>query len=138
MCAYLFDATEMTEEEVDEIIEKAAEKIHKYGMNTVAILALESVKPLAYVGGEMSRLMIAPFLAAFGPDTDMLGEKLIYVFEDRRNLDKLIDRLEEISRENDRKKAEKKAEEKERSAEKNSKAGKKEKPKKSWRDWLPF
>jgi len=138
MCGLFFDETEMTEEEVDEIIDKAAEKINKYGMDTVAILALESVKPLAYMGGEMSRMMISPFLAAFGPDTDKLGEKLIYVFEDRRNLEKLIERLEEIERNKDRKKAEKKEEEPtEEDSEENDRQ---EKPKKrkDWRDWLPF
>jgi hypothetical protein len=138
MCGLFFDETEMTEEEVDEILDKAAEKINKYGMDTVAILALESVKPLAYVGGEMSRMMISPFLAALGPDTDKLGEKLIYVFEDRRNLEKLIERLEEIERKKDREKAKKKEEE---TAEKDSEENdRQDKPKKrkGWRDWLPF
>jgi len=144
MCAFPFDETELTEEEVDEIIEKAAEKIHKYGMETFAILTLESVKPLVYIGGEMSRLMISPFLPALGPNANELGENLINVFEERKNVEKLITILEEMAsgeygKEEDEQEAGTPEEGKEKpDADEASDEQAEPKKRKSWRDWLPF
>jgi hypothetical protein len=95
---YAWGDRELSEDEVDEILYSAAERIRLYGMETVAILTLESVKPLVYVGGELSRVVLAPFLPALGPQYNILGEKLIYVFEDRRNIEKLIQILEQMAR----------------------------------------
>jgi hypothetical protein len=72
--------------------------MQQYGIETLAILTLESVKPLVYIGGEMSRLMISPFLPALGPNANELGENLINVFEERKNVEKLITTLEEMAR----------------------------------------
>jgi hypothetical protein len=144
MCAFPFDETELTEEEVDEIIEKAAEKIRKYGMETFAILTLESVKPIVYIGGEMSRLMISPFLPALGPNANELGENLINVFEERKNVEKLITILEEMAsgeygKEEDEQEAGAPEEGKEKpDADEASDEQAEQKKRKSWRDWLPF
>jgi len=135
---------ELTEEEADEIIEKAAERIHQYKMETVAILTLESIKPMVYIGGELSRFAIAPFLPALGPAYNELGEKLLYVFEDRKNIEKLIVRLEEMVREEEKQKEQKKLDEKEESSdeeniEKEEQPDEELKPeKKGWRRYLPF
>jgi len=135
---------ELTEEEVDEIIRKAAEKIHQYGMETVAILTLESVKPLVFIGGEMSRLIFSPFLPALGPDANELGENLINVFEERKNVEKLITILEKMARGEYNKKVdeqEARAPEEGQEKPKVDKASDEQaepKKKKSWRDWLPF
>ena len=135
---------ELSEEEVDEIIRKAAEKIHQYGMETVAILTLESVKPLVYIGGEMSRLMISPFLPALGPAANELGENLINVFEERDNVEKLITILEEMARgEYGNEEEEREAgapEEGEEKPETDHASDDQAEPKKekTWRDWLPF
>ena len=93
-----FEDNELSEEEVDEIILETARRIHKYGMEMVAIMTLESLKPLAYIGGELTRLTLSPFLPILGPEVDRTGENLINVFEDRRNIDKLIDLLEKMTR----------------------------------------
>jgi hypothetical protein len=134
---------ELTEEEVDEILRKTAEKIQQYGMETFAILTLESVKPLVYIGGEMSRLMISPFLPALGHNANELGENLINVFEERKNVEKLITILEKMARgEYDKKEDEQEAEAPEEGQEKpeaDEASDEQAKPKKkSWRDWLPF
>lgn len=135
---------ELSDEEVDEIIRKTAEKIHQYGMETVAILTLESVKPLVYIGGEMSRLMISPFLPALGPAANELGENLINVFEERENVEKLIVILEEMARgeyskeeENQEAGAPEEEEEKTDSDQVPDERSEPEKEK-TWRDWLPF
>jgi len=57
-------------------------------------MSLETVKPLAYVGGELSRFALSPFLPFLGRGMDNLGEKLITVFENRENIEKLIKLLE--------------------------------------------
>jgi hypothetical protein len=94
MCAF-FDYEEITEEDKDTLIEKVAEKIHEYKMETVAVLTLESVKPLAYVGGEMSRVFLAPFLPILGHNLSDIGEKYITVFKDSKNIEKLIHLIEQ-------------------------------------------
>ncbi len=135
---------ELTEEEADEIIRKTAERIQQYGMETVAILTLESVKPLVYIGGEMSRLMISPFLPALGPNANELGENLINVFEERKNVEKLITILEEMAsgeygKEEDEQEAGAPEEGKEKpEADEASDEQAEQKKRKSWRDWLPF
>ena len=135
---------ELTEEEADEIIRKTAEKIRLYGMETFAILTLESVKPLVYIGGEMSRLMISPFLPALGHNANELGKNLINVFEERKNVEKLITILEEMARgeygkEEDEQETGAPEEGKEKpDADEASEEQAEQKKKKSWRDWLPF
>jgi len=89
---------ELTEEEAEKIILEAAKRIRKYGLEVPVIMALESLKPLAFIGGEMARLTLSPFFTVFGPKMDLLGQKLIYIFEDKKNIDKLIDLLEKMAR----------------------------------------
>jgi len=142
MSPYLPGDEELTEEEVDEMIRKAAEKINQYGMETIAILTLESVKPLVFIGGEMTRLVVSPFLPAIGPAANELGENLINVFEKRENVEKLITILEEMARGEYGKKEELEVgapQENERPETDTASDEQAEtKKKKSWRDWLPF
>lgn len=101
---YAWGDSELPQEEIDRIIHSIAKKIHMYGMDTPAIIALESFKPLANMGGELSRMLFSPFLPILGPEYNMLGDKLIYIFHERKNLEKLISLLEEMSREDEEKK----------------------------------
>jgi acyl-CoA reductase-like NAD-dependent aldehyde dehydrogenase len=94
-----FKETELPQEEVDAIILEAAKRIKRYGMEMAAIMTLESLKPLVYVGGELTRLTLSPFFPVLGSTMDMWGEKLIDVFEERENIDKLILLLEKMSEE---------------------------------------
>jgi len=145
---YPWGDMELSEEEVDKVLHGAAKRIQLYGMETVAILTLESVKPMVYVGGELSRVVLAPFLPALGPQYNMLGEKLIYVFEDRKNIEKLIQILEQMTRGEYKppvKELEAPAEEAAPGEEPPDspdpeKGDETEKPqeRKGWRRWLPF
>jgi len=90
---------ELTEEEEEEVIKSVAKKIHQYGMEVAAILMLESVKPLTFIGSQMGRFFLSPFLPAFGDNIGLAGEKLFYVFEKRENMEKLLTVLEELARE---------------------------------------
>jgi hypothetical protein len=144
---YSWGDAELSAEEVDSILQKAAEKIHLYGMETVAILTLESIKPLVYVGGELSRVVLAPFLPALGPDYNTLGDKLIYVFEDRKNIEKLIQILEKMAagkyvppgKEGEKPEPEEKSAEGQAEAPVKEEKEPEEKPeRRGWRRWLPF
>jgi hypothetical protein len=144
---YSWGDAELPVEEVDSILQKTAEKIHLYGMETVAILTLESVKPVVYVGGELSRVVLAPFLPVLGPNYNMLGDKLIYVFEDRKNIEKLIQILEKMAtgkyvppgKEGEKPEPEEKpAEGQEEALVKEEKQPEEKPERRGWRRWLPF
>jgi len=145
---YPWGDAELTEEEVDEVLQSAAKKIKLYGMETVAILTLESMKPLVYVGGELGRVALSPFLPALGPQYNMMGEKLIYVFEDRKNIEKLIQMLEQMIKgepklpvkEQEAASSEEEPEEKPLDSAESGEEGEAVKPEepKGWRRWLPF
>ena len=127
---------EITPEEEEEMIRKIAERIHKYGMEVATILMVESLKPLTFVGTQMGRFFINPFLPAFGDEIGMTGEKFFQVFEKRENVEKLLVALEELAS------GEGKSpnEETEISAEEESPAAESEEapPKRGWRRFLPF
>jgi hypothetical protein len=127
---------EITPEEEEEMIRKIAERIHKYGMEVATILMVESLKPLTFVGTQMGRFFINPFLPAFGDEIGMTGEKFFQVFEKRENVEKLLVALEELAS------GEGKSlnEGTEISAEEESPAAESEEaqPKRGWRRFLPF
>ena len=132
-----FKETEIPEEEVDAIILEAAKRIKRYGMEMAAIMALESLKPLVYVGGELTRLTLSPFFPVLGSTMDMWGEKLIDVFEERENIDKLILLLEKMSEEGYTEPApDQEFKETEEAPEGDEQGTKNEKG--GWRRWLPF
>ena len=97
---------ETPKDKQEEWIEKAFNLITKYEMDVPAVLFLESMKPLFWFGGQMSRIAVAPFMLAFWND----GFGLIHTFENRKNIEKLIKKIEEKNQrereEKDRKKAE--------------------------------
>jgi len=85
---------EPTAKEQESIIKRMAEIIYKYDMDLVAILFLESIKPLTSIGSQIARFFIAPFIP-------FIGERIIpylATFEKRENLEKLIHLLEEMSK----------------------------------------
>jgi hypothetical protein len=82
---------ETPKEKQEEWIEKAFNLITKYEMNIPAVLLLESMKPLYFYGGQMSRIVVGPFMHAFWKD----GFGLIDTFENRKNIEKLIKKIEE-------------------------------------------
>lgn len=133
----MFREIEVTPEEEEEMIRKIAEKVHNYGMDVAAVLFLESVKPLAYIGGQMGRVFVSPFLPAFGESISTGGEKFLTIFEKRDNVEKLLNRIEELTKEEEdskkRKKAGKEAPKAENAGQESEKV-----PKKGWRRFLPF
>ena len=109
---YAWGDDDLPEEEVDRILQTIAKRIHAYGMDTAAIIALETVKPLSNLGTELSRMFFSPFLPILGPEYNLLGDKLMYVFQKRQNVEKLITVLEDMAREDEERKKEAKAKKK--------------------------
>lgn len=86
----------LSEEEEERLINELANYIHAKGLETAAILFLESSKPLSHIGAGMSRLFITPFLPIFGESGDIFGQKMINLLERRKNIEKLIVKIEEL------------------------------------------
>jgi len=82
---------ETPKDKQEEWIEKAFNLITKYEMDIPAVLFLESMRPLFFYGGQFSRILVGPFMLAFWKD----GFSLIDTFENRKNVEKLIKKLEE-------------------------------------------
>jgi hypothetical protein len=141
----LYYDVEITPEIEAEYIEKVAQKIHEQEMETAAILLLESSKPLVWVGGEMGRFFITPFVPIISDKWGVTSEKFFLVFEKRDNIERLLKRLEELAEEDDAKKRAEKEARKKAAQEKAKEAeaappaeGQSETEKKGWRKHLPF
>ena len=114
-----------SDEKENEIIKRTAETIYKYDMDLVAILILESIKPLVSIGGQFARYMVAPFVP-------FIGEKsfpFFATFQNKNNVERLILTLEEKG---------KQEEEEKKRLKQARKAEEGEFPKKGWRKYLPF
>jgi len=136
----LYYDVEITPELETEYIEKVAQKIHEQEMETAAILLLESSKPLVWVGGEMGRFFITPFVPIISDKWGVTSEKFFLVFEKRENIERLLKRLEELSQEDeDKKRAEKEARKKAEQEKVVAESGAQpQDEKKGWRKYLPF
>lgn len=82
---------ELSEEETDRLLDKAADEIRKRRLETPAIMALELHKPLANLGAN-ALVVFAPFAVPFfGYDGVHDVSRLL---KDRANVERLIQRLE--------------------------------------------
>lgn len=84
-------SADLTEEETEALVQKAADEISRRKLQTPAILFLEMHKPLAYVGANAS-LVFAPFAVPF------LGFDFVNnysrLFSKRENVERLIKKIE--------------------------------------------
>jgi hypothetical protein len=85
-------STDLTEEETEALIQKAADEIRKRKLEAPAILFFEMHKPLAYIGATAG-LVFAPFAVPF------LGYDFVNDYSrllaDRSNVERLIRKLEQ-------------------------------------------
>lgn len=82
---------ELTPEEEAQMIDRIASEVIKRRLETVAIMFLESIKPMAYVGSQLAMVFVGPFLSIFGE----LGINYIKFFDKRGNVEKLLLKIEE-------------------------------------------
>jgi hypothetical protein len=94
---------ELTREEQEQMIDKIAAEVLKRRLETVAIMFLESIKPITYIGSQLAIVFVGPFLSVFGD----FGINYIKFFENRQNVEKLLKKIEEQTemRDEDEKKA---------------------------------
>ncbi len=128
----MFWDEEISVEEENEIIEKIAREFYKYGLETAGIMFLESLKPISRYGSSMGQMVLTPMLPFFGENVMMKGDKAFRIFEKDENIERLIQRLENLAV-NGLPEPEIKTE---------HEAPEKDKPtsdeKKGWRRYLPF
>ncbi|MGB9824708.1 MAG: hypothetical protein ACPLN0_01900 [Candidatus Hydrothermia bacterium] len=85
---------EFTEQELIEFIDKFSDKIVSLKLSTIAIVTLESIKPLSFLTSQ-AMVFFEPFVKAFFTVRDY--GKLYKILEDRKLLELLITRIEEKS-----------------------------------------
>jgi len=73
------------------MMDRIAAEVIKRRLETVAIMFLESIKPMSYVGSQLAMVFVGPFLAIFGD----LGINYIKFFDKRANVEKLLQKIEE-------------------------------------------
>jgi len=101
-------ATELTPERAKQLIEKLATWVVEHGLETPAVLFLESMKPLSFVGSQFFLMYGVPQLGLVLDERTTSEFGLL--FENRENVEALIKRIEELAREADKKREKKKEE----------------------------
>ena len=85
--------TELTSDERDQILDRAAREVARRRLEVPAVLWLELHRPLTFAMSQ-ALVLFTPLLGpAFGLDN---MQKLSKLLEDRSNLDRLIDRIEDL------------------------------------------
>jgi len=74
-----------------ELIDKYAKKIVDKGLGTIAILAIDSVKPLSYIGSQVL-YMFNPLLTMFPYFSDF--DRVAELIEDKENVEYFLTRIE--------------------------------------------
>ncbi len=84
----------------DEKIDKLANLIvNKYEMGTPLLFLIEMYKPAAFVGGELGQILISPWLPLFGTSSEYILREYIDLLKDRDNLEKIMEKIEELMQE---------------------------------------
>ena len=97
-------------EKVDEIMDNTLKFVKKFpGLEGAMIFFLELNKPMAYIFGELGRFSVLPFTAILsGEERDSLHQ-YITVFEQKKNIEQLINSIQELEPEESDEKTMKKA-----------------------------
>lgn len=98
-------ATELSPERAEYLIEKLAQWIVNHRLETPAIMFLESMKPLSFIGSQMWLMYGVPMLGIVVDEHQTSEFGLL--FEDRKNIEALIRKIEILAREADKKRKEK-------------------------------
>jgi hypothetical protein len=91
--------SEMSAQQENQIIEKIAGTISKYGMEYIAILMGSMYVPVATIVTQTTLLPMAPLLEAVG----IPGFRYTAFFEKKENVKKLLERIEQLLREREAK-----------------------------------
>ncbi|MBA7595349.1 hypothetical protein ES703_02311 [subsurface metagenome] len=89
-------ASDLTEKRKAELCTKIAEKVVRFRLSPLAILMIESVKPLSFLGNQLM-VFFAPMVGAF--TSSPVYEEMTAFLEERSNLEMLIQKIEEMENE---------------------------------------
>jgi hypothetical protein len=87
---------EITQQRKEEVIHKIAEKVVDMKLTPVAIVMLESSKPLSFVGSQLM-VFFQPIYAAIFPARPY--NDIATLLEDRQNVELLINEIEKVEEE---------------------------------------
>lgn len=93
---------ETTPEAADQLIERVAKAIQRYGMEVPAVFFLEMSKPLSFTAGSLVHAA-TPLLGVYTEDEHVFTD-IATILSERTLLEKLICRIEELAKEADEKK----------------------------------
>ncbi len=88
----LIEEDELTEEDKKKLMKKIADEVVKRQLTVPAIMFLESIKPLSFIGSQ-AMIFFNPLAQIVYP-TEIYG-RLQMMFEDRANVELLIQTIEE-------------------------------------------
>ena len=100
----MFWKEDATSDDEMEALMKIAQKIHEHGMGVPSVMILETLMPLNFIGTQMGRFIISPFLLIFNENIEMSWERIMNIFEKRENVRRLITMVEELDKEEKKKK----------------------------------
>ena len=89
------DKPKLTEKQA-ELLDKLAKKVIEYRMTVPAIMFLETVKPLSYIGSQ-TMVFFEPMVKAVFNVAEY--DEFRIILEDRRNVEELLGRIERFDRE---------------------------------------
>ncbi len=92
-------AADITPERKKEIINKIARKTVDLRLSPIAIVLLESTKPLSFLGSQLM-VFFQPIVTAIFPFHQY--EEIAALFEDRTNIETLIQTIEQMEEERNR------------------------------------
>lgn len=91
--------TEVSPERRDQLINMVADQIVKRGLETPASFFVEMNRPLSFIGGQ-GLVFLAPILGVIFNQHTI--EEFARLMEDRKNIDRLLDRVEDLTKQRDR------------------------------------
>ncbi len=80
-------------EVADDLAERIAQRVVDMGMGMISIVFLESLKPLSFIGSSIL-VFGRPIASVFF--NGEAYDRFIALMEDRRNIDHLVDRIEQL------------------------------------------
>lgn len=89
---------DVSPERRDQLINLVADQIVRRGLETPATFFVEMNRPLSFIGGQ-ALVFFAPILGAVMSQHTV--EEFARLMEDRKNIDRLVDKIEELTRQRD-------------------------------------
>jgi hypothetical protein len=98
-------------EEDEKLLDAVASRVVRMGMAVPAIFFLESTKPLSYIGSQ-ALVFLEPFVKSFLNLASY--DRFVALLEDRRNIEKLLRKIEDLDERTRQEEKDRKRQEKER------------------------